>query len=94
MSGGVNARDFYFPFGLTAPVQWFSFIARWHMNEFGTTAEQLGAVAIAQRKHAQLNPNALMNGKPLSMDDYLASPMIADPYRLFDFDSLNCRDSE
>jgi len=84
MSGGVNARDFYFPFGLTAPVQWFSFIARWHMNEFGTQPEHLGAVAIAQRKHAQLNPNALMNGKPLSMDDYLASPMISDPYRLFD----------
>jgi len=84
MSGGVNARDFYFPFGLTAPVQWFSFIARWHMNEFGTKPEQLGAVAVAQRKHAQRNPNALMNGKPLSMDDYLASPMISDPYRLCD----------
>jgi len=54
------------------------------MNEFGTRPEHLGAVAIAQRKHAQLNPNALMNGKPLSMDDYLASPMISDPYRLFD----------
>ncbi|MBW2289861.1 MAG: transporter [Deltaproteobacteria bacterium] len=84
MSGGMNARDFYFPFGLTAPVQWFSFVARWHMNEFGTKPEQLGAVAVAQRKHAQLNPNALMNGKPLSMQDYLASPMISDPYRLFD----------
>ncbi len=84
MSGGTNARDFYFPFGLTAPVQWFSFVARWHMNEFGTKPEHLGAVAVAQRKHAQLNPNALTNGKPLSMDDYLASPMISDPYRLFD----------
>jgi len=84
MSGGMNARDFYFPFGLTAPVQWFSFIARWHMNEFGTRPEQLGAVAVAQRKHAQHNPNALMNGKPLSLEDYLASPMISDPYRLFD----------
>ncbi len=84
MSGGMNARDFYFPFGLTAPVQWFSFIARWHMNEFGTKPEHLGAVAVAQRKHAQLNPNALMKGKPLSMEAYLASPMIADPYRLYD----------
>ncbi|MAG34103.1 MAG: transporter [Deltaproteobacteria bacterium] len=84
MSGGVNARDFYFPFGLTAPVQWFSFIARWHMNEFGTKPEHLGAVAVAQRKHAQRNPNALMHGKPLTMDDYLDSAMIADPYRLFD----------
>jgi acetyl-CoA acetyltransferase len=84
MSGGVNARDFYFPFGLTAPVQWFSFIARLHMERYGTRPEQLGAVAVAQRRHAQRNPNALMREKPLSLEAYLAAPVIADPYRLFD----------
>jgi acetyl-CoA acetyltransferase len=36
------------------------------------------------RKHAQLNPNAVMCGRPLTIDDYLKSPVIADPYRLFD----------
>jgi acetyl-CoA acetyltransferase len=36
------------------------------------------------RKHAQLNPNAVMCGKPLTLDAYLASPVIADPYKLFD----------
>jgi acetyl-CoA acetyltransferase len=36
------------------------------------------------RKHAQLNPNALMRERPMTMEDYLAAPMIADPYRLFD----------
>ncbi len=84
MSGGVTARDFYFPYGLTAPVQWFSFMARLHMDEFGTKPEHLGAVAIACRKHAQLNPCALMRGKPMTMADYLASPMISDPFRLLD----------
>jgi acetyl-CoA acetyltransferase len=84
MSGGVPARDFYFPYGLTAPVQWFSFMARLHMNEFGTKPEHLGAVAVASRKHAQLNPAALMRGKPMTMQDYLASPMISDPFRLLD----------
>lgn len=84
MSGGVTARDFYFPYGLTAPVQWFSFVARLHMDEFGTKPEHLGAVAIACRKHAQLNPCALMRGKPMTMADYLASPMISDPFRLLD----------
>ena len=82
--GGAIARDYYLPYGLTAPMQWYSLIARRHMHEFGTTAEQLGAVALAMRKHAQLNPNAIMRGKPLTIEDYLASPMIADPYRLFD----------
>lgn len=84
MSGGMTARDYYFPYGLTVPVQWFSMMARCHMEEFGTSTEQLGAVAVAMRKHAQLNPGALMRGRPMSMDDYLDSPMIADPYRLFD----------
>ncbi|MCC4118223.1 transporter [Aromatoleum toluclasticum] len=82
--GGEIARDFYMPFGLTAPPQWYALMARRHMHEYGTTAEQLGAVALAMRKHAQLNPAALMHGKPLTMDDYLASPMIASPYRLLD----------
>ena len=84
MSGGVTARDYYFPYGLTVPTQWFSMMARCHMDRFGTKSEQLGAVAVAMRKHAQLNPNALMRERPMTLEDYLASPMIADPFRLFD----------
>jgi acetyl-CoA acetyltransferase len=82
--GGAIARDYYLPHGLTAPPQWYALLARRHMHEFGTKPEQLGAIAVAMRKHAQLNPGAVMNGKPLSMEDYLASPIVADPYRLFD----------
>jgi acetyl-CoA acetyltransferase len=82
--GGAIARDYYLPFGFTAPPQWYSVIARRHMHEFGTRSEQLGAIALTMRKHAQLNPKAVMHGKPMTMDDYLASPMLADPYRFFD----------
>ncbi len=82
--GGAIARDYYIPYGLTAPPQWYALIARRHMHEFGTTPEQLGAIAVAMRKHAQLNPNAVMRGRPMTLDDYLASPIIAGPYRLFD----------
>ena len=82
--GGAIARDFYIPHGLTAPPQWYALMARRHMHEFGTTPEQLGAIAVAMRRHAQLNPQAVMRGRPMTLEDYLASPMIADPYRLFD----------
>lgn len=82
--GGAIARDYYMPHGLTAPPQWYALMARRHMHEYGTTHEQLGAVAVAMRNHAQLNPAAFMHGKPLSLEQYLASPMIADPYRLND----------
>lgn len=78
------ARDYYVPYGLLAPAQWYSLIARRHMYEYGTTPEQLGAVAIAMRRHAQLNPAALMRERSLTMDEYLASPVIFGPYRLLD----------
>ncbi len=82
--GGAIARDYYLPYGFVAPPQWYSVIARRHMYEFGTRSEQLGAVAVAMRKHAQANPAAVMHDKPLTIDDYMESPMLADPYRLLD----------
>jgi acetyl-CoA acetyltransferase len=84
LPGQAIARDYYIPHGLTAPPQWYSLMARRHMYEFGTKTEHFGAIAVAMRKHAQLNPNAVMRGKSMTLDDYLASPMITAPYRLFD----------
>lgn len=84
LPGRGIARDYYLPYGLTAPPQWYALMARRHMHEFGTKQEQLGAIAVAMRKHAQLNPQAVMCGRPLTLADYLKSPVIADPYRLFD----------
>ena len=71
--------------GITTPAQYYALIARRHMHEFGTTAEQLGAVAVQFREHAGLNPGAMMYGRPLTMADYLAGPSIVDPFTLFDF---------
>ncbi len=82
--GGAIAWDYYLPQGLTVPPQWYALMARRHMYEYGTTHEQFGAVAVAMRKHAQLNPGALMCGKTLTMEQYMASPMLADPYRIND----------
>jgi acetyl-CoA acetyltransferase len=50
------------------------------MEEFGTTHEQLGAVAIACRRHGAGNPHAQLR-QPLTMDDYLASRWIVEPFR-------------
>jgi acetyl-CoA acetyltransferase len=84
LPGREIARDYYIPYGLTAPPQWYALMARRHMHEFGTRPEQLGAIALAMRKHAQLNEKAVMHGRPLTLEDYMASPIIAGPYRLFD----------
>jgi acetyl-CoA acetyltransferase len=72
------------PFGWFPQPVYFATIARRHMFEFGTTPEQLGAIAVSARRHAQLNPDAVMHGREMTLDDYLAAPMLADPLRMQD----------
>jgi acetyl-CoA acetyltransferase len=61
----------------------YALAARRHMHLFGTTSDQLGAVAVSQRKWAQMNPWAQMR-KPLTMEDYHNSRYIVEPFHLFD----------
>ena len=84
--GQVHADDLFkqnleVPFGWFPQPVYFATIARRHMFEFGTTPEQLGAIAVACRRHATLTPGAVMRHKPLSLEDYLRSPILADPFR-------------
>jgi acetyl-CoA acetyltransferase len=72
------------PFGWFPQPVYFATIMRRHMIEFGTTPEQFGAISVACRRHANLNPDAIMHGRPMTIDDYLASPFLAEPLRLFD----------
>jgi len=72
------------PFGWFPQPVYFATIMRRHMLEFGTTSEQFASVAVACRRHANLNPDAVMHGRDMTIADYLASPYLADPLRLFD----------
>jgi len=58
-------------------------IQRLHMAQYGTTLEQIGKIAMAQRENALNNPQALFR-EPMSYQDYFNSRMISDPIRLFD----------
>ena len=56
---------------------------RRHMHEFGTTSEQLAAIAVSTREWAALNPRARYRD-PLTVADVLASPLQVSPLHLLD----------
>lgn len=69
--------------GQTAAPQGFALWARRHMHEFGTKQEHLGQIAVSVRKHASLNPLAIMR-QPITLEDYHSSRWITSPFHVFD----------
>jgi acetyl-CoA acetyltransferase len=76
--------------GARGPLQWeapyghtliskYAMAARRHMHQYGTTIEQLAEVAVSARFNAADNPDAYYR-EPISIDDVLDGPMIADPF--------------
>src|SRR5581483_2992269 len=61
----------------------YAMAARRHMHLFGTTSEQLGAIAVAQRKWAEMNPWAQMR-KTMTLEDHQSSRFIVEPLHLLD----------
>ncbi|MDQ3148234.1 MAG: lipid-transfer protein [Actinomycetota bacterium] len=85
----ADQDQFERPYGLVRPVDGMAMHTRRWMHSYGWRREDLGLVAVTQRHHARRNPRALMQ-KPLTMEDYLASRMIAEPLCLFD----NCLETD
>ena len=75
--------QFETPWGLPTPVGGYALAAMRHMHEYGTTREQLAAIAVAARGWAALNPAATKRD-PLTIDDVLAAPIISEPLGLLD----------
>lgn len=82
--GAPGSNAYQEPFGLFSPAQMVALAARRHMHLYGTKSEHFGAIAVACRTHAQNNPNAVMKGRPITIEDHQNSRMIADPLHLLD----------
>lgn len=87
-SGGqqIGAYAYGYPslYGLVGAAATHALHARRHMHLYGTTSKHLGAVAVTQRCYASVRPGTLGFGKPITLEDHQASPMIADPFRRLD----------
>jgi acetyl-CoA acetyltransferase len=71
------------PFKPFMPASAYALAASRHMYEFGTTREQLAAVAVAAREWALLNP-AAWEKKPLTIEGVLSSRMVSYPFTVRD----------
>ena len=83
---GILATASDYPFeqwnGMTFPGL-FALMATVHMHEYGTTEEQMAAVAVKNHKNGALNPNAHMQ-KEVSMAEVLKSRLVSWPLKLYD----------
>jgi acetyl-CoA acetyltransferase len=75
---GTMQMQFQTPYGVTGAPTMFPIGVLRYMHELGLTHEQLATVAVVQRQWAAMNPRAMMR-EPITVDDVLASPLVAYP---------------
>ncbi|MEM9220813.1 MAG: thiolase family protein [Pseudomonadota bacterium] len=78
------AREFDTPFGASGANTSYALLMQAHMARYGCTAEDYAEIAAGSRTNAQSNPMAIFYGKPASVEDVLASPMITSPLHLLE----------
>ncbi len=81
---GSPQSQFDIPHGLVAATPAFAMVASRYMAEYDVAPETLAKIVVDERYNALKNPKAVFRDKPVTIDDVLASPMIADPLHLFE----------
>jgi acetyl-CoA acetyltransferase len=66
------------PYRPLTPISSYALVAARHMYQYGTTREQLAAVAVAARQWANLNPDAFARGD-LTIEECLGARKVSDP---------------
>lgn len=76
-------RDHLAPLPFGGPNSLFAMLTQRHARAHGLTRADYGALVVAQREWATDNPGAAYR-TPLTLDDYLAAPIVADPLSIYD----------
>ena len=77
--------SWYLPAGAASPANLVGMYATRHFEQYGTTREQLAQIPLTCRANAGRNERAIYRD-PLTLDEYLAAPMISTPLGLYDCD--------
>lgn len=83
-AGAGGAAGYLAPYGLFSPAQMVALAARRHMHLYGTESRHFGEIAVTCRHHANFNRDAIMHGRPMTIEDHQNSRMISSPLRLLD----------
>jgi acetyl-CoA acetyltransferase len=94
--GGANAAGgqsylsyiYHAPWGFTSQGALYAMQFQRYMYETGFTERDLGEIAVAQRLHSSLNPQAIMR-KRITIEEYLASNYVTEPLHLYDYCLIN-----
>ena len=80
--GGAGDQEWELFNGATFPAL-YALMARRHMREYGTTAEQMAAVAVKNHSNGALNPLAQYQ-REITVEDVMKSGYVASPLKLLD----------
>ena len=82
---GLFRNEWQYPVGTMGPPGYFGMLTNRYVHQHGPVQGALARLAVAQRNHALMNDLACEKlKKPLTTEEYLASPMISDPIRMLD----------
>jgi len=83
-SYGAPEAEFDLPYGHVAQNTGYAMIAQRYKAVHGYDKRAMAKIAVDQRTNACANPDAFFHGQPITIDDVLASKMIADPLHLLE----------
>ncbi len=81
---GAPEAEFDLPYGHMGQNTGYAMIAQRYAAKYGYDPVAMAKIAVDQRTNALANPNASFFGKPLSIEDVLASKMVAEPLRVLE----------
>ena len=88
MEAGV--ADYMRPYGWLSMMDTYALTYEAHRAKYGTTTEQLGAIAVAIRKAANRNPNAILKDVPLTLEDHRKAPIVSGRLTVDDVTLSSC----
>lgn len=82
---GAQRYEFMYPIGLRGPVGAFGLLSQRYRHQYGLDERALAKLAVTQRNHALMNPNACDKLRvPLTEENYLKSKFVSEPLRILD----------